>query len=107
MGRTNVDSPRQRAERRGAGLTALDDGTGPALYAGGLFSAGGVAVPAVAKWNGQTWMPVGNGLALKVVGSLVVFDDGSGPALYTGGFIDVTHPGGVARWDGTAWTSVG
>ena len=33
-------------------LTAYDDGTGPALYAGGIFDeAGGVEVDGVARWG--------------------------------------------------------
>lgn len=43
-------------------LTVLDDGSGPALYAGGRFTdAGGVGVSNIAKWNGATWSPVGAG----------------------------------------------
>jgi hypothetical protein len=37
-------------------LTSFDDGTGPALYAAGLFTtAGFVTARGVAKWNGADW----------------------------------------------------
>ena len=46
-----------------AGLTVFDDGTGPALYAGGGFTtAGGVSANYIAKWNGSAWSPLGSGM---------------------------------------------
>ena len=43
-------------------LTVYDDGTGAALYAGGIFTgAGGVPADHVAKWNGTSWSALGNG----------------------------------------------
>jgi hypothetical protein len=43
-------------------LAVLDEGYGPALFAGGRFtSAGGAAVSNVARWNGTNWSPVGAG----------------------------------------------
>jgi hypothetical protein len=97
-------------------LAAFDDGTGPALYVGGAITkAGGVLVSAIARWNGASWSPVGSGLQSNgapppVVLALASFDDGSGPALYAAGAF--THAGGIpakniARWNGTAWSSVG
>ncbi len=97
-----------------AALTVFDDGNGPALYAGGQFtSAGGVAANRVAKWDGDTWSSLGTGPTNGVnnlVSSLAVFDDGTGPALYAGG--SFTSAGGVAaqrvaKWDGSAWSSLG
>jgi len=44
-------------------LTVFDDGSGPALYAGGNFTiAGGVAANRVAKWNGSSWSSLGSGV---------------------------------------------
>src|SRR6185436_15358386 len=58
----------------------FDDGTGPALFAGGTFAnAGGVPAACIAKWNGATWSALGSGVAGNV-NALVVFDDGNGPA---------------------------
>ena len=101
-------------------LTVHDDGTGPALYAGGEFeTAGGVTVNYVAKWDGSAWSalsgPAGTGLDgtgpdyNPPVNALAVYDDGSGPALYAGGTFE--RAGGVtvndiARWDGSSWSAL-
>ena len=91
-------------------LVVFDDGTGPALYAGGEFTeAGGTSAYYIAKWTGNTWLPVGGGMDGAVY-ALTVFDDGTGPALYAGGAF-VTAGGvtvnGVARWDGGSWSALG
>jgi hypothetical protein len=91
-------------------LTVFDDGTGPALYAGGGFTnAGGVTANRIARWNGTAWSALGSGMNGTVY-ALTVFDDGTGPALYAGGTF--TTAGGVsanriAKWDGTAWSALG
>ncbi len=92
-------------------LAEFDDGTGPALYAGGWFTeVGGQPMSRVARWDGFQWSPLGSGLNSITVSALVVFDDGTGPALYAGG--SFTSAGGVpaaniARWDGTQWSALG
>jgi hypothetical protein len=93
----------------------FDDGHGPALYVGGFFvSAGGVAASSIAKWNRTSWSALGSGVSYYsgpgTISALAVFDDGSGPALYAGGTF--TSAGGVAatgiaKWDGSSWSSVG
>ncbi|MCW5776971.1 MAG: hypothetical protein KIS87_11075 [Phycisphaeraceae bacterium] len=90
-------------------LAEFDDGTGPALFAGGVFTvAGGVVANRIAKWNGTGWAPLGPGVDHHVNG-LAVFDDGAGPALFAGGNfktaggVTVNH---VARWNGAAWTAL-
>jgi hypothetical protein len=94
-------------------MAVFDDGTGPALYAGGDFTtAGGVSANNIARWNGTAWSPLGSGVSGSKLGvpqvlALTVFDDGTGPALYAGGFF--TTAGGVeanriAKWDGIAWS---
>jgi hypothetical protein len=95
-------------------LAVFNDGTGPALYAGGVFTAaGGVTANRAAKWDGAAWSPLagpnGNGMNF-LVRALAVFDDGTGPALYAGG--EFIMAGGVAanrvaKWDGAAWSSLG
>jgi trimeric autotransporter adhesin len=96
-------------------LDVFDDGSGPAIWAGGRFSSiSGVSSPLIARWDGQNWSRPGNGLIANSqfadVAAMAVFDDGSGPALYVGGS-DFRPSGGptcsVAKWDGTAWTAVG
>jgi hypothetical protein len=94
-------------------LTVFDDGTGPALYAGGLFAdMNGVAANRIAKWDGTSWSELGIGMSgpSAAVHVLSIFDDGSGPALYAGG--DFTSAGGVAanriaRWNGSTWSALG
>jgi hypothetical protein len=69
-------------------LEVFDDGTGPALYAAGRFSAG-TGAELVARWDGTSWSALGAGLSsstcLGGARSLAVFDDGSGLALYVAG----------------------
>ncbi|MBI1853230.1 MAG: hypothetical protein HYR85_23070, partial [Planctomycetes bacterium] len=90
-------------------LAVFDDGSGPALYAGGyFFNAGSATVYNVAKWNGSDWSPLGGGLQHNgVVFHLVVFDDGSGPALFVGGeFASVENhiAKNIAKWNGRSWS---
>ena len=92
--------------------TIFDDGSGPALYAGGqfLFAAGGTQVNGVARWSGLHWTPLGDGVANGSVLAMAVHDDGSGPSLYVGGSFSQAGgipTGGIARWDGQQWHPVG
>ncbi len=97
-------------------LAVFDDGTGPALYAGGDFTiAGGVPANHIAKWDGKAWSPLGSGLggdlsALLVAKALAVFDDGTGSALFAaGGFTAAggIEANGIAKWNGKAWSPLG
>jgi hypothetical protein len=93
-------------------LTVFDDGSGPALYAGGRFGdAGGVTVWSIAKWDGSNWSSLGIGMTPNsTVWALTVFDDGSGPALYVGGsFTSAGNVGAnhVAKWNGFNWSALG
>ncbi len=97
-------------------LAAFDDGTGTALYAGGLFEqAGGAPAAAIARWKDGGWQPVGNGLLWNgseaaLVVSLKVFNAGSGPSLFIGGRVNFgalnTNPL-VVRWNGVSMQAVG
>ncbi|NOT32369.1 MAG: HYR domain-containing protein [Planctomycetes bacterium] len=84
-------------------LTVYDDGSGPALHAGGNFSsAGGGAASGVAKWDGSSWAALRSGMS-NPVQALTVYDDGSGPALYAGGdFLSAPDSGDsyLAKWMG-------
>lgn len=93
-------------------LAVFDDGSGPALYAGGLFdSIDGVSAVGIARWNGVEWQAVGGATEPgNEVWELRVLDDGRGPALYAAGLFE--QIGGVAalnvaRWDGTTWEALG
>ncbi len=80
-------------------LLVYDNGSGPLLIAGGWFdSVDGALVRNVARWNGSTWAPFGNGDVLSTF-ALCVYDDGSGPALYAGGLNDYTSTGFIAKLD--------
>ena len=87
-------------------LTVFDDGSGPALFAGGKFtSAGGVAASRIAKWNGSSWSALSSG-ANSLVNALAVYDDGSGTALYAAG--EFSSPATyIAKWNGSSWAAVG
>lgn len=88
-----------------------NDGTGPALYAGGQFhSAGGVGANNIARWNGSAWsaLPTPLPAAAVAVNSLTVADLGSGPELVAGTFISpFAGPNAVLRWNGSAWLPLG
>ncbi len=98
-----------------ASLSVFDDGTGPAVYAGGSFEhAGGQSAKFVAKWDGTSWSAVGSPNALSGyngVRALATFDDGTGEALYAGGDFYIADQGNgrrnIAKWDGTRWSIVG
>jgi len=98
-------------------LCVFDDGSGPALYAGGDFNtAGGVTANNIAKWNGSNWSALSSGMTtfndeFSGVFSLETFDDGNGPAMYAGGSFD--YAGGIpvgniaiAKWRGSGWSAL-
>lgn len=94
-------------------MAVFNDGSGPALYAGGAFTENGPGTQTfgyIARWSHATssWSTVGGGMDGPVL-SLRVFDDGTGPALYAGG--EFNTAGGVsanhlARWKNGAWEAV-
>ncbi|MFN7022100.1 MAG: GC-type dockerin domain-anchored protein, partial [Phycisphaerales bacterium] len=111
----------QRMDVDGAGPAA------PALYAfsnssSRMFTAGGVAVNRIGRFDGTAWTSAFDGLPdLHVnlggdptnegqAACAAVFDSGSGPQFYVGGWF--THNSGqvmkrVIRWNGTGWEEVG
>ena len=98
-------------------LEVYDDGSGPALFAGGEFtSAGGQPAANIACWDGAAWSSLAGGMtepaffSTPVVDSLCVYDDGGGQRLVAGG--NFLKAGGVpashiAAWDGAAWAPLG
>lgn len=83
-------------------LTVFDDGSGPALYAGGSFhTAGGVTAANVARWRNGAWSAAGT--LNSHVKALCAYDDGNGPKLYAG----VTFGSGIFRLENGVWSSVG
>ncbi|MFI4881487.1 MAG: hypothetical protein ACIAQU_02755, partial [Phycisphaerales bacterium JB064] len=98
------------------GTVIYDDGTGPALYAGGRFTEiDGQPVPLLARFRDGAWEQVEAGLIATSpvgdAGQLAVFDDGDGPALYVGGrsFFAASSAdlADVYKWDGSTWSAVG
>lgn len=89
---------------------AHDFGAGAELYAGGIFhSISGVTVNNIARWDGSTWQPLGQGLRF-VPASMVSFDDGSGVKLFVGTNQTLGNTGGLtstlAAWDGANWSDL-
>jgi len=86
--------------------------SGGVLYAGGDFwTAGGVTVNCVARWNGSAWSALGSGLQgangnYPGVSRLAM----SGTTLYAVGYF--AKPGGtvadgIAKWNGSSWSTLG
>jgi hypothetical protein len=92
-------------------LTFYNDGSRPALYVGGYFTAvDAIPVAHLARWDGIAWSTVGGGLGVttqtNVVYGFATYDDGTGNGsdLYPVGWFSVA--GGsipsayIARWHG-------
>ena len=81
----------------------------PALFVGGFFQeAGGAPGNQIARWDGQNWFRLGDGIGTGAgLTAMAWFDDGTGggPALYAGGPTATTL--GVSRWDGASWSGLG
>lgn len=93
-------------------LTVFDDGSGERLYAGGRFDRGsGNVTSAVAKWDGASWQPVGDGFPMpNEVRDFLIWDDGTGARLHAGGNFTMSGLATArrfARWTGAAWEEVG
>ncbi len=106
----------------GAAWHALGVGMGPAtpyytgvralavydncLIAAGEFStAGGASASHIARWDGESWSPLGTGMNGGVQ-ALTVFNG----ELIAGGFFSTAggeSVPGIARWDGSNWHTLG
>ena len=102
-------------ERSIYALQFFDDGSGPALYAGGAFRFDGVsATPRVARWRGSDWEGVdASGLQGAEVSTrlyaLKSADLGDGTKLYAAGevfAIGEVASNLVASFDGEEWQSL-
>ena len=107
----------------GGGLTAGNPGywansltvyNGELIVGGPFNAAGGVDARNIARWNGNSWQPLGGGVdsggwALTIYnGELIVggcFTEAYNSDL-NGGFIPVTV-NNIARWDGSNWHPLG
>lgn len=116
FGALGVAGPTAVASRVHAQIV-FDDGSGDALIVGGDFdSAGDVAAPCIAKWDGQAWSPLGTPSlvpatsSVRGVNALASFDSGAGPELYAGGAfngIGGVGASNIAKWNGVNWSPVG
>lgn len=93
-------APGLGVQGRVEGFVARTEAGIPTLYAGGAFSvAGSQPCPGLARFQQGQWT------ALPPGGSsgeaMLLFDEGSGPVLMAAG------DGGLARWNGSAWSPVG
>lgn len=81
------------------------------IYIGGRFSTvGGAIANGIARWNGKTWLPLGQGMRTGIYDGVVralalhrrsVYAAGS---FKTAGEKAVNH---IARWDGNQWSAFG
>ncbi len=89
-------------------VTTLPNGD---LIAGGDFTtASGVPANRVARWNGSVWSALGSGMSGGSSPAIYAFTTLPSGDLIAGG--DFTTAGGVpasriARWNGSAWSSLG
>jgi len=76
------------------------------LYSGGFFENAGCAFARnIAKWNGSSWAPVGNGITEQVY-TLAVYNN----ELYAGGAFCIFNGNAgdyIMSWDGTQWKAAG
>ncbi|MEM1182788.1 MAG: hypothetical protein AAGM22_30870, partial [Acidobacteriota bacterium] len=99
---------------RGRALVVHDDGSGPGLFLGGLFTdIGDDTVNGLARWDGTAWSAVGVGGAVGIGGEVRALasysPDQTPEVLYVGGLL--SSAGGqpasrIARWNGAAWSTL-
>ena len=84
---------------------------GNEVYVGGSFSSiGNVVATNIAKWDGQTWTPLGSGLNSPDQAMILQIAFGANGDVYAGGLF--TAAGGIAatniaRWNGVNWSPLG
>ncbi len=84
---------------------------GSNLYIGGDFTkVGGVAARGIAKWDGNSWSPLGEGLPRTTLANVIHALALDGNDLYAGG--EFFNIGGVstrsiAKWNGSSWSALG
>jgi hypothetical protein len=95
-------------------LGSFDDGTGPALFAGGYMqmAGGNVPVRSIARYKGGVWDDMLGGVRGGIPRAMAVYDDGRGPSLFVGGEFGTVGAGpwpvppgqgsalGIAQWVG-------
>jgi hypothetical protein len=81
------------------------------VYVGGRFTAAGqVALTHIAKWNGTAWSSLGSGIGNGTSGDVNALALASNGDLYVAGLFynaGALAVGHIAKWNGTAWSSLG
>lgn len=91
-------------------ITALAIAANGDIYVGGDFSrAGGTAAKNIARWDGDQWHALGDGLSSTTWPREIVIDDESNRVYVIGGFnqAGVVAVKQIAQWDGANWSAVG
>ncbi len=89
-------------------MTVFDDGSGPALFAGGEWHNGGSSF--LARYDGTSWTTPGDGVDSYVEALAVHTPPGGTPGLYVAGRFQAAGSTGcarVVRWDGHQFSSLG
>jgi hypothetical protein len=75
------------------------------IAAGQFTTAGGTSANRVAKWNGTTWSPLGEGTDARI-NALAVYNNEliAGGQFLTAGGIICNY---IAKWNGTTWSPLG
>lgn len=83
-------------------FAVFDDGSGPALFAGGTM---------LHKWDGVNWTQIDTPIAgtIRALEVADLIDFGDTPALFIGGTLvePLDGPQPLRRWDGKTWTDLG
>jgi hypothetical protein len=92
------------------GVRCFHEYDGALIVGGDFLTAGGASAKYIARWDGIGWSTLGTGmytgLGIPGVYDLEIFDDD----LIAGGNFSTaggTAVSGIARWNGTGWSSVG
>lgn len=90
----------------------IDDVPGPEVYVGGaLYRAGGFYSRGIARWDGQTWSPLDEGIPSESLAVLVYAIEAFAssprekPDLYAGGILGLGDKN-LHRWNGREWAVV-
>jgi hypothetical protein len=80
---------------------------GSDVYVGGFFTmAGGVTVNHIARWDGNKWSALGNGVGAGQLTATVYDIAFQGNDVYVAGSF-TTPFNRIAKWDGARWSGVG
>lgn len=94
----------------GTGMSTTVNTITKNVYAGGAFTlAGGSSAYRVARWSGSSWSVLSNASYNGLNGTVYSIAAESGNSIYAGG--SFTEAGGtsvsnVAKWNGSAWSSI-